>query len=152
MGGSAPLYSPLYILIYVKDIFTVVTPSRFLLFTDDPQYVRYIRNLTDCSVLQISSTTSQFGLTNEGIKFNIFKYTHERFGSSFFNKDVTINSFVITTITDYKDLGVLINSFLSFSPHLKNIFSKAYRSLGLIRGAFPSVVTNFRKNSIFNIS
>ena len=70
-----------------------------------------------------------------GMKFNVSKCAHMQFGSSFPNTNFTRS--VITTTTNYKYLGVVITSLLSFTSNLNKILSKAYRSSGLIRRAVP---------------
>ena len=43
------------------------------------------------------------------------------------------------TLESHKDLGVTLTNSLSWSPHIKNILSKAYRTLGMIKRAHSSV-------------
>ena len=61
-----------------------------------------------------------------------------RFGSKFSNSSYTINDVTVPTVAQYKDVGVIISSNLSFTAHLNRILSKAYNSLGMIKRAVPS--------------
>ena len=44
----------------------------------------------------------------------------------------------IVTLESHNDLGVTLTNSLSWSPHIKNILSKAYRTLGMIKRAISS--------------
>ena len=72
-----------------------------------------------------------------------------RFGSKFPNSSFTINDVSVPTVAQYKDVGVIISSNLSFTAHLNRILSKAYNSLGMIRRAIPSNCSTALKRTLY---
>ena len=132
----------LFFLIYVNDNFTVATPSRLLLFANGSQCFRCIRHLSDCSVLQGELGPLSAGAKKWGVKFNMSKNAHIRFGSSFPNTNFAIDNSLNTTTTcslQRLDVSDYFLAVLYSSP--QQDLSKAYRSLGLIRTAVPKTVT-----------
>ena len=55
----------------------------------------------------------------------------------------------VPTVTQYKDVGVLLTSNLSFTAHLNSILSKAYNSLGMVRRLVPSNCNSSLKRSLY---
>ena len=55
-----------------------------------------------------------------------------------------INNQPIKSSDSYKDLGIIVTSNLSWSEHIKSIWSKAYRSLHLIQRSISSTSTHTR--------
>lgn len=71
------------------------------------------------------------------------------FGSAQPSFSYTMNGTVVPSADLYKDVGVILTSNLSFSLHINNILSKAYRSLGLVRRAVPSSSNVSLKRSLY---
>ncbi len=71
--------------------------------------------------------------------------------SSSTNNNYTIGNDTIKTVTRQKDLGILISDInsLSWSVHIKEICSKAYRSLYLIRRTIPCTSPIDMKKSLY---
>ena len=132
------ILGPLLFLVYVNDIFTAVSPFRLSLFADNTQYIRSVDCFSDCLSLQQDLDAISDWSKKENLSFNISKSGHMRFGSKFPNSSYTINDVTVPTVAQYKDVGVIISSNLSFTANLNRILSKAYNSLGMIKRAVPS--------------
>ena len=72
-----------------------------------------------------------------------------RFGSSSTNFTYSLNNCSIRTKSSHSDVGILLTNTLSWSLHISNILSKAYRSLGLIRRTVPYCSTISLKKSLY---
>ena len=64
-------------------------------------------------------------------------------------KHVPLNNVSLSTSTSHKDLGVILSSNLSWSPHITSILQKAYRSLGLLKRAIPYESPTDLKRSLY---
>ena len=71
------------------------------------------------------------------------------FGKVVHHSTYTLNKSALKSVTEHKDVGVLLTSKLSFSKHLKNILAKAHRSLGLLRRVIPSSSSITLKRSLY---
>ena len=132
------ILGPLLFLVYVNDIFSVVSSSCLLEFADDTQCFRSVHCPADCLLLQEDLDAISDWSDCWNLKFKVPKCAHLRFGSVSPDSSFTINGVPVPTVTVYKDVGVLITSNLSFTPHLNRILSKAYNSLGMVRRVVPS--------------
>ena len=83
------------------------------------------------------------------MSFNHLKSIHMRFGSSSTNFTYSLNNCSIQTKSSHSDVGILLTNTLSWSPHISNILSKAYRSLGLTRQTVPYCSTISLKRSLY---
>ena len=69
--------------------------------------------------------------------FNPLKCAHLRFGADVDSLPYTICQTPIPQCTEQRDLGIIFNNSLSWSPHISSILAKAYKSLNLIRRVVP---------------
>ena len=83
------------------------------------------------------------------ISFNHLKSVHMRFGSSATNFTYLLNNCPVPLKSSHSDVGILLTSSLSWSPHISNILLKAYRSLGLVRRTVPYNSAIYLKRSLY---
>ena len=111
------------------------------MFADDTKLYRTIRSESDCDILQQDlNSVMDWGkrwLTN----FNLHKCKVLSFGmqATIKRKYVMLSSgedHQLNRVEEEKDLGVLFNTNLKFSNHIKEIVHKANRLLGIIKRTF----------------
>ena len=85
--------------------------------------------------------------------FNHLKSIHMRFGSPSTSTDFVyfLNNCPVQLKSSHSDVGILMTNSLSWSPHVSNVLSKAYRSLGLIRRTVPYNSSIIIKRSLYLI-
>ena len=70
------------------------------------------------------------------MEFNVDKCKIMHLGNTNPGHTYTMNGTNLTTTTEERDLGVLVDDKLKFDKHIKEIVSKANRILGLIKIGF----------------
>ena len=74
------ILGPLLFLIYANDMFSVVSPTKLLLFADDSQCFRRINNPSDCCLLQMDLDNLSDWANRCGMRFNTSKCAYMNFG------------------------------------------------------------------------
>ena len=140
---------PLLFLVYINDITAKVSFSDILLFVDETQCIAEVCSPDDCLSLQ-SDLDSVLEWSNDwNMHFNHIKSVHMRFGSGLPSFSYSLGSNTIQTSSSHSDLGILLSTSLSWSPHISNILSKAYKSLGLIKRTVPYNSNILLKKSLY---
>ena len=87
----------------------------------------------------------EFWCKKNGLEFNIPKCKVLRFSRKLCSEhyNYTLSSIVLENVTSFCDLGITIDSKLSFTFHINNIVSKANKMLGLVKRTC-SEFTNLR--------
>ena len=116
---------------------------------DDTQCVRDTSSISSCISLQSDLNSLLTWSQDSNMSFNHLKSIHMKFGSSSTNFTYSLNNCSIQTKSSHSDVGILLTNTLSWSPHISNILSKAYRSLGLIRRTVPYCSTISLKRSLY---
>ena len=119
------------------------------MYADDSQCVRDTSSISSCILLQSDLNSLLTWSQDSNMSFNHLKSIHMRFGSSSTNFTYSLNNCSIQTKSSHSDVGILLTNTLSWSPHISNILSKAYRSLGLIRRTVPYCSTISLKKSLY---
>lgn len=125
---------PTLFLIYINDISRNLVSSIYL-FADD---VKLFNHSSNCNCIQndldkISSWCNEWQLKVATQKCNVLYIGKNNPKHKYF-----INNSVLTSVTEIRDLGVLINDNLSFSSHCTFIMKKSLKVSGLIRKSFTS--------------
>ncbi len=120
-----------YLLMMPKLIASLNSASENLALENDLDHL-----LSWCQSWKLSLNTSKCAYMNVSL-------------SSSTNNNYTIGNDTIKTVTQQKDLGILISDSLSWSVHIKEICSKAYRSLYLIRRTIPCTSPINIKKSLY---
>jgi hypothetical protein len=127
---------PFMFLLFVNDLtFHVKDPCAVALFADDAKIYSEIQTLTDQIFLNIQlERIHQWGLTWR-MNFN----TNKCYVLSVSNKSEKImpnymlGTKILENVNEFVDLGVKVNSNLSWSNHISDIKGKAMRNLGYIK-------------------
>ena len=143
------ILGPVLFLVYINDLPNYVTFSNQLMYADDSQCVRDTSSISSCILLQSDLNSLLTWSQDSNMSFNHLKSIHMRFGSSSTNFTYSLNNCSIQTKSSHSDVGILLTNTLSWSPHISNILSKAYRSLGLIRRTVPYCSTISLKKYLY---
>ena len=81
--------------------------------------------------------------------FNHLKRIHMWFGPPSAVSVYCLNSSFVQLELFHSDFGIFLSNYLSWSPNLSDFFSKAYRSLGLIRCTLPDNNSICLKGSLY---
>ena len=128
-----------------------VTFSKMQLYADDTQCIKDIHSRSDSDLLQDDLDQLSNWSSIWEMDFNTDKCVSMSFGKAVHHSTYTLNKSVLKSVTEHKDVGVLLTSKLSFSKHLKNILAKAHRSLDLLRRVILSNSNTTLKCSLYFI-
>ncbi len=119
---------PLLILIY--DIPSLCSFLSVFLFADDAKLIASLNSASENLALQKDLDNLLSWCQSWKLSLNTSNCAYMNVSlSSSTNNNYTIGNDTIKTVTEQKDLGILISDSLSLSVHIKQICSKAYRSL-----------------------
>ena len=128
------ILGPLLFLIYVNYLPISVRSASCFLFADDTKLLHTIKNeqLFRDDIHQVESWCQQYKIYLNTDKCNILHFSRTKYPSQ---RSVfyTLDGATITAANTQRDLGIIVNSDLSWTDHLNHICLKAYRSLNLIR-------------------
>ena len=124
---------PIMFLIYVNDIPTIIT-STAKLFADDTKTYRQINKVEDSIALQSDLTTLDLWADHWQVTFNpskceVMRITHNK------DKSTTryqVSSTELRNVSNYKDLGVIMASGLTWTKHVAETVQKANMVLALL--------------------
>ena len=131
------ILGPLLFLVYVNDIFPFLNYSSLFMFADNSPCLKLIRTLQDSQLLQANLDEIDNWCTTWYMRLKPSKCAFMRFGADVDTPPYTVCQTTIPQCTERRDLGILINSSLSWTSHISSILAKAYKSLYLIRRVVP---------------
>lgn len=104
------------------------------MYADDTKIFMKINSIADCMLLQddLDRLGCYYAKNRIGInltKCSLVTFTRKKLP---INYNYAINNILLNRVNTVKDLGVLIDSKLSFSDHIDAITNKAFKSLGFI--------------------
>jgi len=124
---------PLFFNMFVDDIPSIYDYSQCLLFADDLKLFRMVRGPDDAQLLQedldkLSTWSSSWKLTLNPSKCKVLTLT--------LKKQPVLHTYELAQtqlerVTNHKDLGIFVDSKLTFTPHIDYIVAKANRMLGI---------------------
>jgi hypothetical protein len=122
-------------LIYINDLTDRIPPNtRLKLFADDFKLYRVVNNDSDKEELQGSINRASDWSTDNKMKFTVKKTIHLNIGKSKNNFSYKLNGEYISTSETVRDLGITVDSKLSFEPHINKIVKAAnFRQYNLFR-------------------
>ena len=124
-----------------------------LLFADDTKCLSPISSPLDCQLLQSDLDKLSNWSFEWRLLFNESKCTLLSFSSNDYSSPnifpYYINNCEITSCTHHKDLGITMSCDLSWSMHIAQISSKAYRILGLLRRTFSATNSITTRKSLY---
>ena len=131
------ILGPLLFSLYINDMPTSIIDSLILLYADDTKCYREISSLLDCYRLQLDLNLLHAWSIVWKLHFNPRKckalsVTHSKSPIIF---DYSMHTSTIERVDCMKDLGVVIDSNLSWNKHIQGTVSKANRVFWLLKRA-----------------
>lgn len=125
---------PLLFNVFVNDIRYIFKHSSILLYADDMKIYKNINNSNDCMLLQndldeLSKYCDDNHLLLNIKKCKIISYSRKKTPVVFNYK---LNGKVLSRVSEVRDLGVHLDSKLTFKPHVDIIVARAFRTLGFV--------------------
>ena len=125
---------PLLFSLHINDIMSDIE-SEIRLFADDCVCYREIKDIEDTLKLQkdidrLGIWARKWGMRFQPVKCNMMQLTnkHNKIQASY-----TLEGTVLENVDSIKYLGVTITSDLKWNSHIRNVCSKANRTLGFLR-------------------
>ena len=137
---------PILFVLYINDLPKSVQ-SNIKLFADDTKLFRRVQGIEDCHALQDDIDSLENWSKNWLLKFHPQKCKVLRLGKhqqtfEYTMKDREGNPLILETTEVEKDLGVQIDSKLSFKTHITAAAKKGNMIVGLIRRSFSFLDLN----------
>ena len=126
---------PLLFLLFINDLFICLDGASFLFYADDLKIYEKVNNESDAVKMQriidkMSSWCSKNGMFLNVDKCSVISFSRRR---TIYYHDYSINEIQINRTSVIRDLGVFLDSKMSFKFHVNIIISKANSRLGLIK-------------------
>ena len=133
------LLAPLLFALFINDLPLEIN-SGCLMYADDVKLYRKIKTQDDCFLLQDDLTrlalwSEKWGLKLNPIKCKSFTMTLRR---APVRTHYTIHDAELEHVPEMRDLGVILDTKLTFATHVSHIVSRANRSLGLMIRSFQT--------------
>ena len=126
---------PMLFICYINDMPSSVQSSIYL-FADDAKLYRNIASDDDPLALQHDLQQLNKWSEEWQLHFNSSKCKVMHLGRQNPNRDYTMGSTTLATTTSEKDLGVYVDTELTFEKHIENVVNQANSMLGLIRRSY----------------
>ena len=125
---------PLLFSLFFNDVCYVLPPGCYLIYADDLKLFLVVRSVEDCIVLQrylddFSNWCARNLLIISVPKCSVISFSRRKNPILW---DYTISTTSLNRITVVKDLGVLLDTQLTFRNHYSYIIARANRNLGFI--------------------
>lgn len=129
------ILGPILFILYINDLPRSVMNSKVALFADDAKCARTIKSEDDCILLQEDLTRIITWSKTWKMRFNATKCqvltVSRKLHKIIFNYD--IEGTHLEHVSSVKDLGITINSSLTWNNHIDTIINKTYRKVGMIK-------------------
>lgn len=132
--GQGSHLGPILFILFINDVYAAIKYSRILLFADDCKIFMRVNSYSDQCCLQSDLSGFNDWCVKNGLELNIdkcklMKFTRKKHPLSF---DYKINNRVLEAVSLFKDLGVFVDTKLTFNVHINSIISRANKLLGFI--------------------
>ena len=132
------LLAPLLFSLFINDLPAVVASSNCIMYADDVKIYRQITSPADCDLLQGDLTnlckwSADWRLCLNPQKCLSFTITLKQ---APILHTYHIDSSSLQRVTEVRDLGITLDSKLTFSAHINQTVSKANRALGMLFRSF----------------
>jgi len=125
---------PLLFTLYINDVTLILPKHSVLLYADDIKLFSVIRSIDDCFALQNNlnlfsnwCVANQLSLCVD--KCSAITFSRKRNPLNFC---YSLHNYKLSRVSSVRDLGVILDSSLSFREHYHSIISKANRMLGFV--------------------
>ena len=148
------ILGPLLFLIYISDLPECINYASCRLFADDAKLLKSVITSNDCSQLQLDLTSLEQWCNTWRLNLNQHKCTHLRLSLS--NQASLPQTAVCKvcgttheSVTNQRDLGVIVTNNLSWSPHYGKRCQKACNALHLIKRSLPESAPVYLKKQLY---
>jgi hypothetical protein len=129
--------SPLLFSIFINELPACVKHSKVKLFADDIKLYKDISNLQDTILFQEDITALHNWLSQNSLSLCISKCAIQKLGKiNIRHPSYTLANATIPVVQEMKDLGILIDSNLTFTKHITAISNSAIGKVYRIRNNF----------------
>ena len=133
--GQGTILGPLLFLIFFDDFDMNIGSTVALNFADDKKLLRIVSNNNDAVELQRSIDNFMVWCSNNALQVKIAKckiltLTHRRNPIKF---DYYVNGSKVYRVDEIRDLGVMIDSKLSFATHIEYMKKKSMAMLSFVK-------------------
>ena len=137
---------PLLFILFINDITEVIKYSEILLFADDAKLYKNIVCQADCVELQSDIVAIAVWCARNALELNIGKCNVMNFCNNhrLVQFQYKLGNAALNNVKSIKDLGVMLDSNLSFKDHVSYICSKAVRVIGFIK----KFTSDFKSSSV----
>ena len=134
------LLAPLLFALFINDLPMAVKSSQCIMYADDVKLYRRVRTTSDCEQLQsdldnLSRWSADWRLRLNPSKCRAFTSSLKTFPVQ---HAYSIDGSVLERVSEVRDLGVIIDTKLTFSSHINQTISKANRALGVLIRSFQT--------------
>lgn len=128
------LLGPLLFNIYINDVGNCFLNSQTILYADDMKIFSPINSIEDCQKLQDDLQRLNTYCIAHCLEINISKCFVVRFtrNKNIFIYEYSINYLPLSTRSESRDLGVILDSKLNFNKHIDHIVTNASSMLGFV--------------------
>jgi len=129
------IVGPLLFLLYINDMPSVASSCTTALFADDSKCLKEIKTHDDCEALQHDLDNLYLWSQMWNMSFNANKCKVLTVSRSH-NQTVftyNINGAPLENVGTFKDLGVVVNTSLTWGPHIESIICKTKKVCGMIK-------------------
>ena len=134
---------PLLFNIFINEIDESLNHCAILKYADDTRiFLSSSKNYEDSLQLQIKVQEDMDNFTlwsgSSGMFLNVDKCFAVSFGRSDNNRTYTIDGLHVPSKTTFSDLGLLVQSPISFKSHVDNIVARSFKKLAVINKVFST--------------
>lgn len=128
------ILGPLFFVLFINDLPSVLTSAQGLLFADDLKIFQKINSVNDCVSLQKDIDNIVLWCKNNNLMLNLDKCKFISFFKSKFKIqcDYKIDNSPLPEVLLIKDLGVLFNQKMNFKVHINQVVNRAHQNLSFI--------------------
>ena len=134
------LLAPLLFALYINDLPMVVNTSQCIMFADDVKLYHRVRTTSDCEQLQSDLDSLSRWSADWKLRLNAskcFAFTLSLKTSPVVHP-YSIGGSVLERVSEVRDLGVILDTKLTFSAHINHTVAKANRALGVLIRSFQT--------------
>ena len=134
------LLAPLLFALFINDLPMSVKSSQCVMFADDVKIYHRVRTTDDCRQLQsdldnLSRWSADWKLRLNPVKCCAFTLSLR---TSPVQHSYSIGGSVLERVSEVRDLGVILDTKLTFAAHINQTISKSNRALGVLIRLFQT--------------
>lgn len=131
------ILGPLLFLLYINDMPLITHSTTLALFADDAKCFKAIRSQDDAQQLQsdldrLSTWSDTWKLKFNSSKCKVMSVTRKS-AANRIDYDYSLNNLVLEHVGTFKDLGVVIDSTLSWRANIQTLLTRTKRVCGMIK-------------------